>query len=235
MALSHYFCKGRRGAPSAARLIGLLLERKPMRTGEWLGLIGSVLFAGWVTSYMIVDVIGFQINPPRNNGSIAFMGAALGQLIWLACNDKPIGLRGAVLGYVGFGMGMTIGRLLGNYANVLQAGPVSRSTTGTSWRRRAALSPASSIALAWWAVPIPNRRRRKTFHSSRVYSIIYVLGLIPLWHRLNRIPPATKLAGVGQGVPIVRVFRPGRARAEHCSGSLTVFASSVSSGRRSGW
>ena len=91
-----------------------------MQTGEWLGLIGSTLFAGWVTSFLVVDVIGFQINPPRNNGSIGFMGAALGQLIWLACNNKTSGLRGAVLGYVGFGLGMAGGRLLGNVANVLQ-------------------------------------------------------------------------------------------------------------------
>ena len=55
-----------------------MLERKPMRTGEWLGLIGSTLFAGWVMSYLVVDVLGFQINPPRNNSSIAFMGAASG-------------------------------------------------------------------------------------------------------------------------------------------------------------
>ena len=83
-------------------------------------MIGSIFFAGWVTSFVIVDVLGFQINPPRNNGSIAFMAAALGQLIWLARNDKPIGLRGAMLGYIGFGLGMTAGRLLGNLANVLQ-------------------------------------------------------------------------------------------------------------------
>ena len=115
------FLQGSAWGTFGGGLIGLLLERKPMRTGEWLGLIGSVLFAGWVVSFLVVDVIGFQINPPRNNGSIAFMGAALGQLIWLACNNKPSGLRGAVLGYVGFGVGMAAGRLLGNIANVLQA------------------------------------------------------------------------------------------------------------------
>ena len=42
-------------------------------------------------------MLGFQINPPRNNGSIGYFGAALGQMIWLARNDKPIGLRGALL------------------------------------------------------------------------------------------------------------------------------------------
>ena len=44
-------------------LIGLLLDAGRC-TGEWLGLIGSVLFAGWVVSFLVVDVLGFQINPP---------------------------------------------------------------------------------------------------------------------------------------------------------------------------
>ena len=114
------FLQGSAWGTFGGGLIGLLLERRPMRTGEWLGLIGSVLFAGWIVSFLIVDVLGFQINPPRNNGSIAFMGAAVGQMIWLACNNKPTGLRGAVLGYIGFGLGMAVGRLLGNLANVLQ-------------------------------------------------------------------------------------------------------------------
>ena len=47
-----------------------------MRNGEWLGLIGSTLFSGWVVSFLVVDVLGFQINPPRNNDSIGYMGAA---------------------------------------------------------------------------------------------------------------------------------------------------------------
>ncbi len=85
------FLEGSAWGTFGGALIGLILERKPMRTAEWLGFIGSVLFAGWVTSFVIVDVLGFQINPPRNNGSIAFMGAAVGQLIWLACNTgRPV-------------------------------------------------------------------------------------------------------------------------------------------------
>jgi len=98
------FLQGSAWGTFGGALIGLMLERKPLHTGEWLGLIGSVLIGGWLTSFLVVDVLGFPINPPRNNGSIAFMGAALAQLIWLACNDKPSGLRGAILGYVGFGL-----------------------------------------------------------------------------------------------------------------------------------
>ena len=73
------FLQGSAWGTFGGALIGLMLERKPMRTGEWLGLLGTVFFSGWVVSYLVVDVLGFQINPPRNNGSIAYFGAAIGQ------------------------------------------------------------------------------------------------------------------------------------------------------------
>ena len=187
------FLQGSAWGTFGCGLIGLLLERKPIKTGEWLGLVGSILFAGWATSFLVVDVIGFQINPPRNNGSIAFMGAALGQLIWLACNNKPVGLRGAVLGYVGFGLGMTVGRLLGNYVNVLQ------TDTGYTINHWNVMETSCgfiagfiySFGMVGRAYPEPPEKENIPLVS--VYGIIYVLGLIPLWHRLNRIQPATKL------------------------------------------
>jgi hypothetical protein len=188
------FLQGSAWGTFGGALIGLLLERKPMRTGEWLGLIGSVLLAGWVASFVIVDVLGFQINPPRNNGSIAFMGAALGQLIWLACNNKPIGLRGAVLGYVGFGLGMTIGRLLGNYANVLQ---VDTGFTINHWNvMETSCGFIAGFIFCFGMVgrAYPEPPENENIPLASVFGIIFVMGLIPLWHRLNRVPTAAKLA-----------------------------------------
>ena len=87
------FLQGSAWGVFGGALIGLILERRPMRTGEWLGAIGTVLAAGWFTSLVVVTWLGFQINPPRNNGSIAFMGGAAGLIVWLAFNNKPTGLR----------------------------------------------------------------------------------------------------------------------------------------------
>src|SRR4029077_4927901 len=39
---------------------------------------------------------------------------AIGQFLWLACNRRPAGLRGATLGFIGFGLGMAGGRLAAN-------------------------------------------------------------------------------------------------------------------------
>jgi hypothetical protein len=187
------FLQGSAWGTFGGGLIGLLLERKPIRTGEWLGLIGSVLFAGWVMSFLIVDVLGFQINPPRNNGSIAFMGAALGHLVWLASNNKPAGLRGAVLGYVGFGLGMTVGRLLGNYANVLTTESGYAINHWNVMETSCGFIAGFIYCLGMVGRDYPEPPERENIPLASFYSIVFVLGLIPLWHRLNRIQPATKL------------------------------------------
>ncbi|MEX0675888.1 MAG: hypothetical protein WD063_02355 [Pirellulales bacterium] len=187
------FLQGSAWGTFGGAIVGLLIERRSMRTGEWLGWLGSILAGGWFTSLLVVTWLDFDINPPRNNSSIAFMGAAIGQLIWLACNNKPSGLRGALLGYVGFGLGMAGGRLLGNIANELQ--------------------PTLDFAINHWnvmevscgfiggfiycfgmvnrAYPEPSETENMPLVS--VYGIIYVLGVIPFWHRLARIRPAEKL------------------------------------------
>jgi hypothetical protein len=184
------FLQGSAWGVFGGALIGLMLERRPVHTGEWLGLIGSVLFCGWMASFLLVDVLGFQINPPRNNGSIGYMGAALGLLGWLACHDRPVGWRGALLGYLGFGIGMAAGRLLGNTANVLQ-GPMGVSIN--HWNvMETSCGFIAGLVYAYGMLghdyPEPPDDDDPSLASS--FGIVYVLGLIPLWHRLNRIDPA---------------------------------------------
>ena len=187
------FLQGSAWGTFGGALIGLVLERKPMRSGEWLGLIGTTLAAGWFISFLVVDVCGFQINPPRNNISIAFMGAALGQIAWLALNDKPSGLRGAVLGYVGFGLGMSGGRLLGNVANVLQ------DTTGYTINHWNVMETSCGFIGGFiYTFGMVNRDypappEKENIRLASILGILYTLGVIPLWHRLARIPTDAKL------------------------------------------
>jgi hypothetical protein len=188
--LGTLFLQGSAWGTFGGALFGLMLERPAMKTGEWLGLSGSVLFAGWITSFLIVDVLGFQINPPRNNGSIAFMGAALGQLIWLVCNKKPAGLRGAVLAYVGFGIGMAGGRLLGNIANVLQS-PYGFTINHWNVMETSCGFIAGFIyCFGMIGRTYPEPPEKENIPLASCYGIAFVLGVIPLWHRLNRISPA---------------------------------------------
>ena len=188
------FLQGSAWGTFGGALVGLVLERKPMRTGEWLGWLGTILIGGWLTVWVAVSVLGFQINPPRNNSSIAFMGAALAQIAWLALNNKTSGLRGAVLGYVGFGLGMAGGRLLGNLANVLQA-PLDFSIN--TWNvMEVSCGFIGGLIFTFGMVdrPYPDPPEDENIPLASVYGIILTLGLIPLWHRLARIRPDEKLA-----------------------------------------
>jgi hypothetical protein len=187
------FLQGSAWGTFGGAMIGLVLERKPMRPGEWLGLAGSILAGGWFVSYLVVDVLGFDINPPRNNTSIAFMGAALGQMIWLALNDKPTGLRGAVLGYVGFGLGMAAGRLLGNTANMLQE---PYGFTINHWNvMEVSCGFIGGFIYCFGMVnrTYPDPPEQENIRFVSVLGMVYTLGVIPLWHRLARIEPDAKI------------------------------------------
>ncbi|MBI3118625.1 MAG: hypothetical protein HYZ00_08060 [Candidatus Hydrogenedentes bacterium] len=105
-------------------LIGLLLEKQRLRVSECLSLAATTLLIGALFYYLIVHLIGFHINPPRNDLSIGFTGGVLGLLAWLIDRKKWYATKGAVLGFVGFGIGMALGRLLGN-ASTLQPFPVN--------------------------------------------------------------------------------------------------------------
>jgi hypothetical protein len=187
------FLQGAAWGTFGGAIIGLLLEREPMKSGQWLGLIGSVMAGGWITSLVVVTFLGFQINPPRNNSSITFFGAALAQLIWLACNRKQLGFRGGLLGYLGFGLGMAGGRLLGNLANTLQA---RGGFTINHWNvMEVSCGLIGGFIYCFGMVdrtyPPPPERENTKWTSA--LSIVYVLGLIPLWHRLSRIDAGKKI------------------------------------------
>ncbi|WZO98309.1 hypothetical protein EP7_005369 [Isosphaeraceae bacterium EP7] len=190
------FLQGSAWGTFGGALIGLMLERRPMRTADWLALAACILGGGWVASFLVVDVLGFQINPPRNNGSIGYFGAAIGQIAWLVASDRRMGLRGAVLGYVGFGLGMAGGRLLGNLANV---GQVPYGYTINHWNvMETSCGMIAGFIYAFGmlgqAFPTPAPEDRLSLGVASAWSIAFVLAGIPAWHRLARIQPQKKLA-----------------------------------------
>ena len=187
------FLQGSAWGTFGGALIGLMLERKPLRSGEWFGLAASILAGGWFTAFFFVDVLGFHINPPRNNSSITFMGAALGQMIWLILNNKPSGLRGAVLGYVGFGLGMAGGRLLGNVANVMQDHYEFSINHWNVMEVSCGFIGGFIYCFGMVNRPYPEPPQRENIQYLSILSIVYVLGVIPLWHRLGRIDPTAKI------------------------------------------
>lgn len=187
------FLQGSAWGTFGGALIGLVLERKPMRTGEWFSLLGSILAGGWFLSFFVVDVFGFHINPPRNNTSIMFFGAAIAQLIWLKLNDKPTGFRGALLGYIGFGLGMSVGRLLGNIANVMQEPYGFTINHWNVMETSCGLIGGFIYTFGMVHRAYPSPPEGEGLRLASIYGIIYIQGVIPLWHRLSRIVPLEKL------------------------------------------
>ncbi len=188
------FLQGGAWGTFGGALIGLLMERRPMRTGEWLGLLGSVFVGGWLFSFVLVNVLGFQINPPRNNTSVGFIGASLCQFAWLSRNDRRTGLRGALLGFLGFGLGMATGRMLGNLSNVLQD---VFGLTINHWNvMEVSCGAIGGFIFAFGMVdrefPEPPEDEGLPFAS--FLGMIIVLGVVPLWHRLARVETSAKLA-----------------------------------------
>ena len=182
------FCQGGCWGTFGGALAGLLCERKPMRTGEWLGLIGSIFLGGWLLPAVVVELIGFHVNPPRNNISVAFLGAALGQFVWLAFHDRPAGRRGAAYGFVGFGLGMAGGRVLGNAIRHLEAYGLSIN----HWNVMEITCGAVGGGLFTWGMlgqaPPRDDDEDTALRTPNVLAALYVLGVIPLWHLIAKVP-----------------------------------------------
>jgi hypothetical protein len=179
------FCQGGCWGTFGCALAGLLAERKPMRTGDWLGLIGSVFLGGWLASVIVVEGIGFHVNPPRNDISVAFLGAAIGQFLWLATHDRPVGLRGATYGFIGFGLGMAFGRLMANAFRHLE-------TVGWSinhWNVMEVTCGFVGGGVFTWGMlglgrfePDEQTDDDNSFRTPNAIGAYYVLVIIPLWH-----------------------------------------------------
>lgn len=98
--------------------IALLLENPRLKLSEWVSALATTVASGWVAYQVIHVLLGFDINPYRSNGSIAFTGGIIGLFVWLVLHKRQYGFKGLLCGYISFGLGMSVGRLLGNMSNV---------------------------------------------------------------------------------------------------------------------
>lgn len=180
------FCQGGCWGTFGCALAGLLCDRKPMRSGDWIGLVASVFLGGWVTFAVVVDLLKFHVNPPRNDISVAFLGAAIGQFLWLATRDRPAGLRGAVLGFVGFGLGMAGGRLA---ANVLVAAGVPINHWNVMEMTCGFVGGGVFTFGMLGLGRVEPADEPESFRTPNILGAVYVLGIIPLWHLATKVTP----------------------------------------------
>jgi len=171
-------------------LLGLALERKRVMATELVSAAITVVAFGWLFYLVVVTLAGFHINPPRSDLSIGFTGGVIALFVWLVLNKKPYGLRGAFFGYIGFGLGMAGGRFLGNLS-YLQPFPVNHWNI---MEVSCGLIGGFVFTFGMLGRKFPDPPEQEGYPLLNVYSAFYVMGLIPLMHRLLRIRPEEKLA-----------------------------------------
>lgn len=169
--------------------LGMLLERKRVKAGEWFGCIATAWLCGWLVYLLVVEWAGFHINPPRSDLSIGFTGAMMGIVAWLAARGKQYGLRGALCGYIGFGLGMALGRLFAN-ASYLQPLAVNHWNI---MEVSCGLIGGFVFTFGMLGPRFSEPQEAEGWGWVSGVGVVYVLALIPWLHRLRRIDPEEKL------------------------------------------
>lgn len=95
-------------------VIALLLEKKNIKLLEVVHLGGFIFFFWWLFSLVIVQWWGFHVNPSRGDSLVNHFGGAVGLVLWLIHTKRSYTLRAAILGFLGFGLGMSLGRMNAN-------------------------------------------------------------------------------------------------------------------------
>jgi len=160
-----------------------LLEPKRLKVGELVSCIMTTYISGWALYYIVVKGLGFHINPPRNDISIQFTGAMIGLFVWLAVNRKKMGLKGAMLGYIGFGMGMALGRL---FANSIRYAPFDINHWNIM-EVSCGFFGGLVFTFGMLGLKLPERPEDSDWPAVGALSIFYVMAFIPLLHLLTRI------------------------------------------------
>lgn len=171
-------------------LIGLVLERERLRFPDWVAGTATVLASGWATYMVVVHLLGFHINPPRSDLSIGFTGGMVALLYWLRSRGKLFAFKGAFFGYLGFGLGMAVGRL---FANVSYHFPFSIN----NWNVMEV--SCGFIGGLVFTFAMLGRRfddpPKDDWHPLLAnLGVLYALAGVPMLHYLNRIDPEKKLA-----------------------------------------
>ena len=163
--------------------LGAILDPKKPSITKFLELIALMFFCGWGFQYIMTQWVGFHVNPPRSDALLGHAAAAVVLVVWLIWNNYRLALRGALLGFCGFGMGMIIGRALGNAFHtvdiVINHWNIMEITVG--------LVGGFVFTLGMLGKEVDERPRGEGYPLLSLMSMCYVLALIPYFHFMARI------------------------------------------------
>lgn len=170
--------------------IGLLLERKRIQGREWAAFFLVPILAGLALYFLVYRAIGFDVNPYRSNAMTGFTGASVALFATFAYFKRWHALKGAMFGYIGFGLGMSVGRLLGNATYHLPWAINNWNVMETG---------CGFIGGFIFTFGMLGRRfeeapRTRAFGVLSAAAMAYVTFGIPLLHRLRRMPAGAQMA-----------------------------------------
>lgn len=185
------FCQGASWGIFGCAAMGLLLERQALRVWEWASAFAAVYLGGFLLHWLVVDVSGFDVNPPRSNISVAHFGGAMALFTWLTVNKRRVGLRGALFGFFGFGIAMFSGRLI-EMASFQVPIPTSY------WNLNEVMvgffgAFSFTYGMLGYDYPDPPQEEPKTFSFVSLASILFVMVGIPFRHRLRKLNTEIRL------------------------------------------
>lgn len=163
--------------------LGLLLERQRLTLGEAVSAVATAFAGGWLTYFVVVDVVDFHINPGRNDTTINFVGQIIALFGWMIWNKRWMGLRGLALGCMGFGLGMALGRLTGN---AMRHAPFEIAHW-TTMETTCGFIGGLVVAFGLLGRRLDDMPEERGWRSVSVLGVFYIMAFIPLLHRLTRI------------------------------------------------
>jgi len=166
--------------------LGLLLEKQRVSVGEVISAIATSFAGGWLFFYLVVELIGFHINPGRNDTTINFVGQILALFGWTIWNKRWMGLRGLALGCMGFGLGMALGRLAGN---AIRHAPFDIAHW-TTMETTCGFVGGLVFAFGMLGRKLDDLPEERGWPSTSFLAIVYVMAFIPLLHNITRIVPS---------------------------------------------
>ena len=165
--------------------VGMVLERDRAKWIDWAGGIAVMIVSSFVTYWLIYEAIGFDINPPRSNSALGHLGGAIGLFGWFLYRKLPVATRASLLGFVGFGLGMAGGRLVGNFFHNREV-----SFEINHWNTMevsCGMIGGFIFAYGLLGMRFRDRATDKTLTPWDVVGAVFCLGIIPLMHLLTRI------------------------------------------------
>ncbi|GMW01778.1 MAG: hypothetical protein AMXMBFR84_29150 [Candidatus Hydrogenedentota bacterium] len=177
-------CGGAWGAYGGA-MVGLLLERDRSVAVDWVGGILATILSGGLAWVIIYKVIGFDVNPFRSNALTGFAGGLIGMFAWLVYRKRFRSIRAGLLGFMGFGLGMSLGRLLANMVRNLE--PALETNHWNIMEISVGLVGGFVFTFGMLGITFPDRSSKANLSPWQAACSIFVLALIPVFHRITRV------------------------------------------------